>query len=106
VAPEEAEDLCRGLGLKFYRVCVKENFNVDNVFDYLVRQWSDCDRELVAAQAPAMDIREIARKTEIDRGEAVVSGGCDCFAGRKEGTRGAGALRRARDATQGKEEEG
>ena len=44
VSPEEAEDLCRGLGLKFYRVCVKENFNVDNVLDYLVRQWSDCDR--------------------------------------------------------------
>jgi Ras-related protein Rab-23 len=80
VSPEEAEDLCRGLGLKFYRVCVKENFNVDNVFDYLVRQWSDCDRELVAAQAPAMDIREIARQTEIDRGEAVVSGAADAIA--------------------------
>jgi len=80
VSPEEAEDLCRGLGLKFYRVCVKENFNVDNVFDYLVRQWSDCDRELVAAHAPAMDIREIARQTEIDRGEAVVSGAADAIA--------------------------
>ena len=40
------------------------------------------------------------------RGGCVGRGGCDCFAGRKEGTRGAGALRRARDATQGKEEEG
>ena len=73
VAPEEAEDLCRRLGLKFYRVCVKENFNVDKVFDYLVEQWSHCDRDVRAAQAPAMDIREVARQTLIDRGEAVAT---------------------------------
>ena len=73
VAPEEAEDLCRRLGLKFYRVCVKENFNVDKVFDYLVEQWSNCDRDVRAAQAPAMDIREVARQTLIDRGEAVTT---------------------------------
>ena len=53
VAPEEAEDLCRRLGLKFYRVCVKENFNVDKVFDYLVEQWSHCDRDCLLYTSPS-----------------------------------------------------
>ncbi|EEH60279.1 uncharacterized protein MICPUCDRAFT_8379, partial [Micromonas pusilla CCMP1545] len=38
VEPGEAETLARELGVKFFRACVKENFNVDNVFDYLVDQ--------------------------------------------------------------------
>ena len=106
VAPEEAEDLCRRLGLKFYRVCVKENFNVDKVFDYLVEQWSHCDRDVRAAQAPAMDIREVARQTLIDRGEAVATAarGGD-GGGWQEGGR-ARALRRPRDEGQGEEEGG
>ena len=54
--PGEAETLARELGVKFFRACVKENFNVDNVFDYLVDQWSKGSNK---AQ-PAMDIRELA----------------------------------------------
>jgi len=35
MTPKEAEDLSRKLGLKLYRTCVKENSNVDNVFEML-----------------------------------------------------------------------
>lgn len=35
VEPNEAEALAKRLGLKFYRVCVKDNLNVDDVFEYL-----------------------------------------------------------------------
>ena len=59
VDPGEPESLARELGLKFYRVCVKENFNVDAVFDYLVDQWSKVPEE--SGVGPAMDISEIAK---------------------------------------------
>ena len=35
MSPDEAEDMARTLGLKFYRTCVKENLNVQEVFKYL-----------------------------------------------------------------------
>jgi Ras-related protein Rab-23 len=35
VKAEEAEALARQLNLKFYRTCVRENFNVSEVFAYL-----------------------------------------------------------------------
>ena len=59
VEPGEPESLARELGLKFYRVCVKDNFNVDAVFDYLVDQWSKVPEE--SGVGPAMDISEIAK---------------------------------------------
>lgn len=54
VEPGEAEALAKELGLKFYRICVKENFNVDKVFDYLVDQWSKAPDDVETA--PAVDI--------------------------------------------------
>jgi hypothetical protein len=35
MSPDEAEHMARTLGLKFYRTCVKENLNVQEVFKYL-----------------------------------------------------------------------
>ena len=59
VDPGEPEALARELGLKLYRVCVKDDFNVDAVFDYLVDQWSKIPEE--TGVGPAMDISEIAK---------------------------------------------
>eukprot|EP01027_Heterolobosea_sp_BB2_P014458 GEZU01020767.1.p1 GENE.GEZU01020767.1~~GEZU01020767.1.p1 ORF type:complete len:183 (+),score=25.08 GEZU01020767.1:358-906(+) len=61
VKPDEAEDLAKRLGLKFYRTCVKNNFNVKEVFDYLA--------ELVLSKKPSgqseeavVGIQDIARR--------------------------------------------
>ena len=59
VDPGEPEALARELGLKLYRVCVKDDFNVDAVFDYLVDQWSKIPEE--TGVGPALDISEIAK---------------------------------------------
>ena len=40
VAPGEPEALAEALGVKLYRVCVREDFNVDRVFLHLARLWS------------------------------------------------------------------
>ena len=59
VEPGEAEALAKELGIKFYRICVKENFNVDKVFDYLVDQWSKAPEDVESA--PAIDIATMVR---------------------------------------------
>ena len=56
--PPYGKALAKELGLKFYRVCVKENFNVDKVFDYLVDQWSKAPEDVETA--PAVDIATMA----------------------------------------------
>ncbi|GBF92509.1 hypothetical protein Rsub_04613 [Raphidocelis subcapitata] len=49
VSSEEAEEMARRLGLKFYRSCAKEGLNVTEVFQYLV--------ELHASKAAAGQLR-------------------------------------------------
>ena len=50
VAPGEPEALAEALGVKLYRVCVREDFNVDRVFLHLARLWSQ-DPGLLADDA-------------------------------------------------------
>jgi len=82
VEPGEAETLARELGVKFFRACVKENFNVDNVFDYLVDQWSKGSNK---AQ-PAMDIRELAAESAAGGGRVPAAAAGSAAAGGEDGT--------------------
>ena len=91
--PGEAETLARELGVKFFRACVKENFNVDNVFDYLVDQWSKGSNK---AQ-PAMDIRELAAESAAGGGRVPAAAAGSAAAGGKmerQPSPGRGARRR------------
>jgi Ras-related protein Rab-23 len=51
MTPKEAEDLSRKLGLKLYRTCVKDNTNVDAVFELL----ADLAMRPQAAAAPVKE---------------------------------------------------
>lgn len=73
VEPGEAEALAKELGLKFYRICVKENFNVDKVFDYLVDQWSKAPADVETA--PAVDIATMVSVEGTGRRPIVFSDG-------------------------------
>mmetsp|Transcript_3167 Transcript_3167/g.11071 ORF Transcript_3167/g.11071 Transcript_3167/m.11071 type:complete len:249 (-) Transcript_3167:500-1246(-) len=55
VTPEEAENMARRLQLKFYRTCVKENLNVDAVFEYLAERGAGQTESAVdTIQAPTL----------------------------------------------------
>lgn len=51
VSSDEVEELAQRLGIKLYRICVKENHLVDDVFDYLADSYLSQDHSapLVAA---------------------------------------------------------
>ena len=48
VGNDEAEGMAERLGLKFYRTCVKDNLNVEKVFEYLVVLADQFSRSKVA----------------------------------------------------------
>ena len=52
MSPDEAEDMARTLGLKFYRTCVKENLNVQEVFKYLAELNDKRTKDGTMGQAP------------------------------------------------------
>eukprot|EP01046_Picozoa_sp_COSAG06_P055734 COSAG06_NODE_10334_length_1699_cov_11.755000_2_plen_183_part_00 len=53
VKPEEAEALATELGVRFYRMSVKENMSVDDVFTYLAETAYEIMKRPAAAAAPA-----------------------------------------------------
>ncbi|GBG91991.1 hypothetical protein CBR_g54086, partial [Chara braunii] len=52
ISREESEDLANRVALKFYRICVKENLNVSEVFEYLVELNSK--KELLGRQTRSL----------------------------------------------------
>eukprot|EP00698_Gefionella_okellyi_P003626 TRINITY_DN133_c0_g6_i1.p1 TRINITY_DN133_c0_g6~~TRINITY_DN133_c0_g6_i1.p1 ORF type:complete len:293 (-),score=58.35 TRINITY_DN133_c0_g6_i1:28-849(-) len=50
---DEAEATAAALGLRFYRTCVKENMNVNEVFTYLAEQYVQRTKEVAVAEPVA-----------------------------------------------------
>ncbi|KAG6556964.1 hypothetical protein Mapa_001380 [Marchantia paleacea] len=57
VSRQEAEDLATELGLRFYRICVKENLYVADVFEYLAEMYLQKDMRIYHCQ-PRPNISE------------------------------------------------
>eukprot|EP00741_Cyanophora_paradoxa_P008969 tig00001415_g8682.t1 len=53
VTKEEAEETARKLNMRFYRMCVKENLNVTEVFEYLATQFITRKNQGAAIEAAA-----------------------------------------------------
>lgn len=65
VTSEEAEEMAKRLGIKFYRACVKENLNVSEVFLYLTDLNAKRLKEgQVAAQPAAVSIGSFQKAPE------------------------------------------
>jgi len=64
MTPREVEDLARKLGLKLYRTCVKDNTNVDAVFDLLadmaMQPQAAAPAKAPVAQAPSSGVTAAA----------------------------------------------
>eukprot|EP00735_Rhodelphis_limneticus_P012277 TRINITY_DN54_c0_g1::TRINITY_DN54_c0_g1_i1::g.14762::m.14762 TRINITY_DN54_c0_g1::TRINITY_DN54_c0_g1_i1::g.14762 ORF type:complete len:271 (+),score=61.56,sp/Q9ULC3/RAB23_HUMAN/48.87/1e-75,Ras/PF00071.17/1.3e-48,Miro/PF08477.8/5.4e-15,Arf/PF00025.16/7.6e-07,MMR_HSR1/PF01926.18/0.00029,MobB/PF03205.9/0.027,MobB/PF03205.9/7.5e+02,MobB/PF03205.9/1.4e+03,Gtr1_RagA/PF04670.7/0.0064,Gtr1_RagA/PF04670.7/3.2e+03,PduV-EutP/PF10662.4/0.037,AAA_24/PF13479.1/0.066,AAA_24/PF13479.1/1.5e+03,FeoB_N/PF02421.13/3 len=68
VTTEESEGLARKLGLKFYRTCVKDNYNVTEVFEYLseefVRRKNILSQPTSSSVAPITSISSLSTPTQ------------------------------------------